>query len=94
MTKSQRNTCIDCVGKPSDYRSAYGHLELDPDSGATILAPHTLASADFTVYDYTHRAWVKEQRYVACGHLDACSCYAKAHAGERADVHTTANCDS
>ena len=53
MTKSQRNTCIDCVGKPRDYRSAYGHLELDPGSGATVLAPHTLGPADFTVYDYT-----------------------------------------
>ena len=53
MTKQQNSTCIDCVGKPRDYRSAYGHLELDPGSGATVLAPHTLGPADFTVYDYT-----------------------------------------
>ena len=93
MTKSQRNTCIDCVGKPRDYRSAYGHLELDPGSGATVLAPHTLGPADFTVYDYTRQAFVKRQRYVTCGHLDACGCYGKAHAGEPADVHTLANCE-
>lgn len=34
------STCPACVGKPSDYRSALGHLELDPATGATVLAPH------------------------------------------------------
>ena len=53
----------------------------------------SLATADFTVYDYTHQAWVKEQRYVPCGHLGPCGCYGKAHAGEPADVHSLANCD-
>ena len=93
MTKQQRTTCVDCVGKHRDYRSAYGHLELDPESGATVGAPHTLTPADFTVYDYTHQAWVKRQHHVACGHLDACGCYGKAHVGEPADVHTTVNCE-
>ena len=92
MTKSQRNTCIDCVGKHRDYRSRTGHLELDRDSGATVGVPHTLP-ADFTVFDYTRQAWVKRQQYVACGHLDACGCYGKAHVGEPADVHTTVNCE-
>ena len=88
----QNSTCVDCVGKHRDYRSRTGHLELDADTGATVGVPHT-APADFALYDYTHQAWVKEQRYVACGHLDACSCYGKAHAGEPADVHTLANCE-
>ena len=93
MTKQQRTTCVDCVGKHRNYRSAYGHLELDPASGATVGVPHTLGPADFTVYDYTRQAFVKEQRYVTCGHVDACRCYGKAHAGEPADVHTLANCE-
>ena len=38
----------------------------------------SLAPADFTVYDYTRQAWVKAQRYVRCGHADACGCYGKA----------------
>ena len=92
MTKQQNSTCVDCVGKHRDYRSRTGHLELDADTGATVGVPHT-APADFALYDYTRQAFVKRQRYVTCGHLDACGCYGKAHAGEPAEVHTLANCE-
>ena len=40
MTKTQNNTCVDCVGKHRDYRSEYGHLAMDAKTGATILEPH------------------------------------------------------
>lgn len=33
-------SCPDCAGMPQDYRSPAGHLELDPETGATVLAPH------------------------------------------------------
>lgn len=38
--------CFTCAGKPRDYRSAFGHLAMDPQTGATILEqhrPHPLA---------------------------------------------------
>ena len=37
-----------------------------------------------TGYDYDRQAWVINGVYVTCGHPDACSCYGKAHAGEKA----------
>lgn len=33
-------TCRDCRDKHRDYRSNYGHLELDDETGATVLVKH------------------------------------------------------
>ena len=35
-------------------------------------------------YDYDNQAWVRNGRYVRCGHPESmdCSCYGKVHAGE------------
>jgi hypothetical protein len=35
-------------------------------------------------FDYSNQAWVKDGKYIRCGHPDAmdCRCYGKAHAGE------------
>jgi len=33
-------SCPDCVDKHADYRSAFGHLDMDPTTGATILVQH------------------------------------------------------
>jgi hypothetical protein len=35
-------------------------------------------------YDYERQAWVKDGRYIRCGHPESmpCGCYGKAHAGE------------
>lgn len=33
-------SCPDCIGKHPDYRSAFGHLTMDPTTGATILEQH------------------------------------------------------
>jgi hypothetical protein len=35
-------------------------------------------------YDYTNQAWVKDGKYVACGHPGSmnCDCYGRLHAGE------------
>lgn len=35
-------------------------------------------------YDYDNQAWVKDGRYVRCGHPDSmdCGCYGRIHAGE------------
>lgn len=49
-------------------------------------------------YDYTNQAWVRDGRYVACGHVPVpatgkyiCDCYGRLHQGEQiaidADVH-------
>lgn len=44
-------------------------------------------------YDYKNQAWVKDGRYVECGHLPskACKCFGRIHEGEpvaaNADVH-------
>jgi hypothetical protein len=37
-----------------------------------------------TRFDYDRQAWVKDGRYVRCGHPDPCNCYGKAHEGETA----------
>jgi hypothetical protein len=33
-------SCVDCIGKHADYRSDFGHLDMDPETGATILVAH------------------------------------------------------
>ena len=35
-------------------------------------------------YDYIHQAWVRDGRYVECGHpFDmACNCYGRKHEGQ------------
>jgi hypothetical protein len=33
-------------------------------------------------FDYERQAWVKNGKYVRCGHPSACGCYGKAHEGE------------
>ena len=33
-------SCVDCAGKHPDYRSDFGHLDMDPVTGATILVAH------------------------------------------------------
>ena len=37
-----------------------------------------------TGYDYTNQAWVKNGKYVRCGHPDnmGCSCYGKLNEGK------------
>lgn len=37
-------------------------------------------------YDYTHQAWVKDGRYMRCGHAQKCNCYGRVHEGEAADM--------
>lgn len=41
------------------------------------------------IFDYTAQAWIDDTgRYMRCGHPETmrCSCYGRAHAGERAPV--------
>lgn len=35
-------------------------------------------------FDYDNQAWVRNGRYVACGHLESmdCKCYGRTHEGE------------
>jgi len=35
-------------------------------------------------YDYTNQAWIKDGKYVACGHPETmqCECFGRLHAGE------------
>ena len=33
-------SCADCAGRHPDYRSDFGHLDMDPTTGATILVQH------------------------------------------------------
>ena len=35
-------------------------------------------------FDYRHQAWVKDGKYISCGHGNkpACGCYGAIHAGE------------
>lgn len=33
-------------------------------------------------FDYDRQAWVKDGRYVRCGHTNPCDCYGTAHEGE------------
>ncbi len=35
-------------------------------------------------YDYEHQAWVKDGKYIRCGHPESmnCQCYGKLHDGE------------
>ena len=37
-------------------------------------------------FDYDKQAWVKDGKYIRCGHPDAmkCKCYGKLHEGEGA----------
>lgn len=39
-------------------------------------------------YDYKNQAWVRNGRYVRCGHADEmnCGCYGREHEGEEADL--------
>ncbi len=39
-----------------------------------------------TRFDYNRQAWVKDGRYVRCGHVDPCDCYGTAHEGESAPL--------
>ena len=36
----------------------------------------------FNGYDYKNQAWVKNGKYVKCGHPADCNCYGKKHEGE------------
>lgn len=39
-------------------------------------------------FDYTNQAWVRDGKYIACGHpaeMD-CGCYGRDHAGEACQV--------
>ena len=42
----------------------------------------------FNGYDYTKQAWVKNGKYIKCGHPDTmnCNCYGKLHAGEESQT--------
>lgn len=37
-------------------------------------------------YDYKNQAWIKDGKYVKCGHPESmdCQCYGKEHEGETA----------
>lgn len=35
-------------------------------------------------YDYRNQAWLKDGRYMRCGHTEACDCYGRLHQGEAA----------
>lgn len=39
-------------------------------------------------YDYNNQAWVRDGKYVACGHPDdmECTCYGRVHEGEPCEV--------
>lgn len=37
-------------------------------------------------YDYKNQAWVRDGKYIRCGHPGVCSCYGKAHEGEKCEV--------
>jgi len=42
-------------------------------------------------FDYTHQAWIRDGRYIRCGHSSPqCGCFGKVHEGEpvRADAET------
>ena len=36
-------------------------------------------------FDYDRQAWVKDGRYVRCGHETDCKCYGRLHEGEKVD---------
>lgn len=38
-------------------------------------------------YDYKNQAWIRDGKYVRCGHLESmkCNCYGRLHEGEKAD---------
>ncbi len=38
-------------------------------------------------FDYVNQAWVRDGKYVRCGHLESmdCRCFGKLHEGETAD---------
>lgn len=40
------------------------------------------------LYDYTNQAWVKDGKYIRCGHPESmnCGCYGRIHAGTAADI--------
>ena len=33
-------------------------------------------------YDYENQAWLKDGKYIKCGHTNDCECYGKKHEGE------------
>ena len=35
-------------------------------------------------FDYEKQVWVRDGRYVRCGHLTPCRCYGRLHEGELA----------
>ena len=37
-------------------------------------------------YDYTRQAWVRDGRYIRCGHIALCDCYGRTHEGERVAI--------
>jgi len=42
-------------------------------------------------FDYKHQAWVKDGKYVSCGHPKPCTCYGTTHEGQSpaldAEIH-------
>ncbi len=44
-------------------------------------------------YDYEHQAWVRDGRYLRCGHLEPvdCGCYGRIHEGEAAPNGTASH---
>lgn len=37
-------------------------------------------------YDYVNQAWIKDGKYVRCGHQTDCNCYGRIHEGQKATV--------
>jgi hypothetical protein len=33
-------------------------------------------------FDYNLQAWIRDYKIIRCGHVEACTCYGKAHEGE------------
>ena len=67
--------------------------DLMPERSAPT-AKHTLLSWEvdcdgrlWNGYDYDRQAWVKEGRYIRCGHPEAmkCSCYGRIHEGRASE---------
>ena len=48
----------------------------------TVSNQDIVESKGEVFYDYENQAWVVNGRYEGCGHLMACSCYGRIHAGE------------
>ncbi|KKN83830.1 hypothetical protein LCGC14_0294830 [marine sediment metagenome] len=44
-----------------------------------------ITSANTPTFDYERQAWVKDGRYIRCGHQEKmdCRCYGRLHEGER-----------